>query len=337
VVDADTIYNEWFPVAIADTLEPGSFTAFGLLDRRYLLLCDRDGTVLATEDTCPHRGAQLSLGSFDGARLQCAYHGWEFDTAGRCVHQPAHPDRTPPATSSLVPITTRERYGLWWVCVGDEPRNLPSFPAYDAHPGLSLLLEPAVVESSGPRIVENFLDLAHFPYIHAGYLGEVPHTTVERYGVDVIAGELLLSNVTVWQPHPGPRATRGGPVAYDYSVSHPYAAALTKIPSEHDGGDIAGFSILLVTSPVNETACRVFRVVTVRDPDVDVDAQRAFNRTIFEQDIPIVESQLPKRLPLDVRAEVHQPADAGSLAYRKWLIERGTMYGTGRSATTKGN
>ena len=78
----------------------------------------------------------------------------------------------------------------------------------------------------------------------------------------------------------------------------------------------------------------MFRVVTVRDPEFDADAQRAFNRTIFEQDIPIVESQLPKRLPLDLRAEVHQPADAGSLAYRKWLIERGTVYGTVPSTPT---
>ena len=68
--------------------------------------------------------------------------------------------------------------------------------------------------------------------------------------------------------------------------------------------------------------------MTVRDPEVDAEAQRAFNRTIFDQDVNVVESQLPKRLPLNLRAEAHQPADAGSLAYRKWLIERGTMYGT---------
>jgi phenylpropionate dioxygenase-like ring-hydroxylating dioxygenase large terminal subunit len=322
----DAIDNEWFPVAVADAVTPGSWHPFDLLDGRYLLFCDSDGKVFVTADTCPHRGAQLSLGNFDGARVQCGYHGWQFDTTGSCVHQPAHPERTPPAASGLKQIDSRERFGLWWVCIGDDPRNIPKFVDYD--PALSITLEPAVVESSGPRIVENFLDLAHFPFVHAGYLGEVPHTTVERYGVDVIAGELVLTNVTVWQPNPGPRATSGGPVSYNYSVSHPYAAALTKTPSEHDGGDLGGFSILLVTSPLTETTCRVFRVVTVRDPETDFDAQRAFNKTIFDQDVPTIESQLPKRLPIDTRAEVHQPADAGSLAYRKWLIERGITYGT---------
>ena len=324
----DTITDEWFPAAHSSAVVAGSWHPFELLDERYVLVCSSLGEVSVYRDTCPHRGAQLSLGSFDGERIQCGYHGWEFESSGRCVHQPAHPDRNPPATSDLSAIATREGYGLWWVCVGDAPRELPRFPAYEAYPDLSVYPEPAVVQSSGPRLVENFLDLAHFPFVHADYLGQVPHTAVERYGVDVVDDELQLTDVTVWQPNPGPRATEGGPVAYNYSVSHPFAAVLTKVPSEHDGGDLGGFSILIVASPIHETACVVWRVVTVRDPDVDRDAQLAFNRTIFEQDIPIVESQLPKRLPVGPKAEIHQPADAGSLAYRKWLIARGTRYGT---------
>ena len=322
------IRNEWFAVASCADLRPGSWQPFNLLDDRFLLLCDLGGEVTVTRDTCPHRGAQLSLGSFDGERIASGYHGWEFDMTGRCIRQPAHPDRTPPAASGLELLNVSEAYGLWWVCIGEEPRNLPLFPAYEAGPGLSLTLDPAVLESSGPRIIENFLDVAHFPYVHANYLGQVPHTAISRYGVEVADGELRLSNVTVWQPKPGPLATRGGPVAYEYSVSHPYAATLTKVPSEHDGGEMGGFSILLIASPVNETECLVWRVVTVRDPEVDFAAQRDFNRTIFDQDIAIVESQMPKRLPIDPTSEAHQRADAGSLAYRKWLVRRGITYGT---------
>ncbi len=217
---------------------------------------------------------------------------------------------------------------MLWACLGDNPQNLPKYADYEADSGLSLVLEAAPLASSGPRIVENFLDLAHFPFVHAGYLGDPKISGIARYGVEVVEGVLCLTEVSVWQPNPGPSATSGGPVSYEYSVSHPYAATLTKTPSDIDGGDLGGFSILLVASPLNEIECLVWRVVTVRDPEVDADAQRAFNRTIFEQDIEVVESQLPKRLPLDLRAEVHQPADAGSLAYRKWLIERGTTYGT---------
>ena len=324
----DAIVDEWFPVADASTSAPGSATALTLLDERLLVVIGADGSCSVFRDTCPHRGAQLSLGRFDGTTIQCPYHGWEFAGDGRCVHQPAHPDRQPPAASGLPSLPTTEAFGLVWVCLGDSPRNLPEYPPYDDHPGLSMVLDPAPLASSGPRIVENFLDLAHFPYVHAGYLGEPPNTEIDRYGVDVVDGVLHLSDVTVWQPNPGPKATAGGPVSYQYSVSHPYAATLAKTPSAADGGELGGFSILLAASPITETECLVWRVVTVRDPDLDRDAQRDFNRTIFEQDIAVVESQLPKRLPLDPKAEVHQPADAGSLAYRKWLTDRGIRYGT---------
>ena len=327
----DTIHDEWFPVANAAQVEAGSMHPFELLDQRYVLLCDSAGSVHVTVDTCPHRGAQLSLGTFDGQRLQCAYHGWEFEAAGRCVYQPAHPERTPPQSAALQPVAVREQYGLWWVCSGSSPRNIPTFAAFAENRGASLVIDAARVESSGPRIVENFLDQAHFAFIHADYLGQVPHTAIERYGVATVDGELHLTNCEVWQPNPGPRATTGGVVHYDYTVSHPYAATLTKVPSEDDGGELGGFSILLIASPTTETSCNVWRVVKVADADADLDAQRAFNRTIFEQDVPIVESQRPQRLTVSPQMEKHQPADAGSLAYRKWLIARGTRYGTVRT------
>lgn len=328
VAAGDPIVDEWFPIAATDRLKSSTCTPLTLLEQRLLLTVDTDGALAVVADTCPHRGAQLSLGVFDGSTIQCPYHGWVFGLDGRCRSQPAHPHREPPAASRLTTHPVQQAFGLVWTCLGPQPRNLPHYPAFEEAPDLSLVLDHAPLASSGPRIVENFLDLAHFPYVHAGYLGAVPHTEIDRYGVDVVDEVLHLTDVTVWQPNPGPKATTGGPVSYRYAVSHPYAATLTKIPSEADGGELGGFSILLIASPVSETECLVWRVVTVRDPDVDREAQRAFNRTIFEQDIAVVESQLPKLLPLDVRAEVHQPADAGSLAYRKWLAARGIGYGT---------
>jgi phenylpropionate dioxygenase-like ring-hydroxylating dioxygenase large terminal subunit len=53
-----------------------------------------------------------------------------------------------------------------------------------------------------------------------------------------------------------------------------------------------------------------------------------FQDTIFFQDKDILESQRPRRLPLDPAAEFHQRADRASLAYRKWLKDMGLSYGT---------
>ncbi len=327
-VAPDPIVNEWFPVATAADVLPGSMHPFRLLDERYLMMCRNDGGVFVTRDSCPHRGAQLSLGSFDGERLQCGYHGWQFGAGGRCVHQPANPDATPPALASLPSVRAQEAFGLWWVCVGGEPRNLPFYGAFEAHPGLTTICAPKVVRSSGPRIVENFLDMAHFPFVHEGYLGRVPETDVVDYDVRVVGGELLATNCVFFQPQPGPSGGEGGIVTYTYGVSHPYASRLVKIPGEADGGARDGFEILLVVSPETEGTNRAWMITTAYNPEADLAAFNAFGALIFQQDVSIVESQRPVRLPLAPASEAHQRADQMSLAYRRWLIERGVRYGT---------
>ncbi|MYJ35645.1 MAG: aromatic ring-hydroxylating dioxygenase subunit alpha [Acidimicrobiaceae bacterium] len=222
----------------------------------------------------------------------------------------------------------RAGYGFWWICTGDQPRNMPIAPDHDAYPQRTVWLDPVKVESSAPRIIENFLDLAHFPFVHTGYLGQEPYTEVARYGIETTDDELRLTDCVFWQPNPGPAAAGGGPVRYRYSVSHPCAATLTKVPSTGEDDLAGGFTILIVASPVTETECVVWRSTVVHDTGADLDAQQAFNDLIFSQDIDVVESQRPRRLPVDPRMESHQPADAGSLAYRKWLGARGIRYGT---------
>ena len=148
------------------------------------------------------------------------------------------------------------------------------------------------------------------------------------YRIEADDRELQLIDCVFWQPDPGPAATGGGPVRYRYSVSHPYAATLTKVPSGQGGDGAGGFTILIVASPSTETSCVVWRSTVVHDTVADLDAQRAFNELIFSQDIDVVESQRPRRLPTDPRMESHQAADAGSLAYRRWLRARGIRYGT---------
>ena len=55
---------------------------------------------------------------------------------------------------------------------------------------------------------------------------------------------------------------------------------------------------------------------------------RQFEDIITLQDIPIVESQRPELLPLDLQAEIHLRSDRTAIAYRKWLRELGLTFGT---------
>ena len=62
--------------------------------------------------------------------------------------------------------------------------------------------------------------------------------------------------------------------------------------------------------------------------DVPEEELRSFQDRVSNQDIPIVESQRPELLPLDLQEELHVRSDRMAIAYRRWLKERGLRYGT---------
>jgi phenylpropionate dioxygenase-like ring-hydroxylating dioxygenase large terminal subunit len=319
-----TLENSWLAVANARDVPAGAAVGVELLDRPLVLWRTVDGVLGAADDQCPHRGAMLSRGEVRGERLMCPYHGWQYDAAGVCRLQPATPTLTPPPHIRLTSFEVRERYGVVWVALGEPPDDLEFFPEYDEPGARHVHHEPAWVEACGPRIIENFLDMAHFPFVHTGVLGAEPHTEVRDYTVKLTAAGLEVTDCVFWQPAATPTSEGGVDVDYAYRVPHPYVATLTKLPQ----ADVPGFSLMLVASPASEARCRAWMIASFTDPTVSEQDFHDFNQRIFLQDIPILESERPKRIPLDPRSELHQAADQASLAYRKYLRTLGVRCGT---------
>jgi nitrite reductase/ring-hydroxylating ferredoxin subunit len=48
-------------------------------DGRRYVVCHKGDAAFALDGACPHRGAPLEDGFFDGAKLVCPWHGWSFD------------------------------------------------------------------------------------------------------------------------------------------------------------------------------------------------------------------------------------------------------------------
>jgi phenylpropionate dioxygenase-like ring-hydroxylating dioxygenase large terminal subunit len=183
------------------------------------------------------------------------------------------------------------------------------------------------VHVSAPRAVENFLDLAHFPFVHQGVLGVEPHTEVKDYDVAVSSDsrEVIARRCRFYQPLSALSAKTGFEVEYIYRVPHPYCSVLYKSsaidPSRND-------VIAIFARPISEEhiSASLFMAL-VDDESTDVGLVH-FQQMIFSQDKPILENQRPRRLPLDPTAETSLRADRSSVAYRRWLHERGVRYGT---------
>ncbi len=334
----------WHPVAQATDLGTAPL-GVTLLGQRLVLWRGDGGHLQAWDDRCPHRGASLSLGCVragpDGAQLECAYHGWRFGAGGQVVSVPALPGFVPPAAHRATAYAVAEAYGLLWVCLQPDDNAaapaaaVPAIPAFAAERDGRLRkvnCGPYLVATSAPRIVENFLDMAHFGFVHEHWLGSREHTAIADYTVVATPTGLLATGCKAWQPRSSVHAEGGADVEYTYEVNAPYTAILTKIP---DASSVAlqdfRESIALFICPLTPETSQVWFRLAMNDFDSPDAKLQAFQHTIFTQDQPVLESQRPRCLPIGDNApvrELHSAADRSATAYRRYLRERGITFGT---------
>ena len=323
------ILNDWYIVAKSADLLRGQLFSTQLLEQNVLLWRSSDGQLHAWQDRCPHRGAALSLGkALADDRVACPYHGWQFDDSGRCVKMPAHPDRPVSERIQVARYQAQEQYGFIWVSLGEPEHAVPYMaePANDIHH--NHLFGPFEFNSSPGRAIENFLDMAHFPFVHPGSLGAEPYTEVKDYDVISNAGGLIAENCMFPQPQGASHVHGMTDINYTYKVLRPYVAYLLKHLSGREHDD----AMMLAATPVTEESCAVWVIWAQYYPDESVPSVKAesenWTLSIILEDLPIVNSQQPKRLPLKLTDEFHQPCDKMALAYRRWLAKLGVSYGT---------
>jgi len=313
----------WAPVSTAAALRDEPLPA-QVFDQPLVLWRDAQGHAAAFTDRCPHRGAQLSLGRVHEGRLECPYHGWRFAADGACIAIPALPGFTPPTGHRACAWQLCEAHGLLWAAPADAPTAAPfAPPQWEGLPARQVVCGPYEVATSAPRVVENFLDTAHFGFVHSGFLGERGHAQVPDYRVEHDAhGRPGVPAYRAWQPRASSAAEGGAWVDYRYQVLGPASALLTKKAE----GAAPQEAYALWACALSHEHCRVWFTLYTSDGTRSDDELQAFQDTIFSQDRPVLESQRPKRLPAPEQ-ELHCAADRLSIAYRRWLRAGGFTWG----------
>lgn len=219
-----------------------------------------------------------------------------------------------------------ERYGHLWTSFGQPDRDLFTIPEAE-EPGRRLVDCGSVkVKCSPLRAVENFLDIAHFPFVHTDILGAEPHTEVERYDVKIREdeNEVWATKVKFYQPQAAQSADGGITTDYMYRVAAPTVSVLYKTcPPRPGAWDV----ITLFVQPLTEEWCEVWPWMALYDDTTPMSELVSFQQMIFMQDRSILENQIPAKLPLDPGMETPTQADMTSIAYRRWLKKIGYTYG----------
>jgi phenylpropionate dioxygenase-like ring-hydroxylating dioxygenase large terminal subunit len=366
------------------------------------------------EARCPHRLVRLAHGTVLDRRLQCAYHGWQFEPGGACAVVPSNgPDAAvPPRAHLRTPWGVREHDGTVWIApvepgtgpavpdaraaedlltnldpglragwhpvallrelpdggeplrvrlLGDdllvhgagagEPRVDPAPAAVarrfgvlwvapeppraplidvpeDDDPGFAQgWLEPERSASPAGVLAENFLDVAHFPFVHAGTFGAAEERYVPPFDVER-TDDGLTSVQEQWFDNPGDPGVAAGvrPVRQrrraTYTYRWPFQLSLRL--EELDAGAVK--TILFVLQPEDLAATRIYTKmllhgiggVAVPPPDV-VAAEVAFEVAVLAEDLRLQQAMTVHGLPLRLRDELHVRSDRSGVALRRVL------------------
>jgi phenylpropionate dioxygenase-like ring-hydroxylating dioxygenase large terminal subunit len=316
MINDPVLINEWHVVGRSADLAEGQLVAARVLAED-IVIWRLNSKIMAWQDLCVHRGTRLSLGKIKENNLVCPYHGWTYNSAGKCVRIPAHPDQKPPEKAQVKIYRATECYGAIWVSLGHPQHGLPPYPEWEDPTFRSVVSGPHPYRAHAPRAIENFLDMAHLPFVHAGYLGEPEHAEVNDYEAEVGPEGIVANDIRMWQPDPDGTGI-GAVVSYTFRVLRPLMAYFGK----------EKYAAILAVTPVDDAYSIgwMFPCVQGRDdvPEADI---LAFQKLIIDQDVPIVESQRPELLPLDLQTELHLRSDRTAIAYRKWLKELGVTFG----------
>jgi len=331
----------WHPVARSTEIGEQPVRV-ELLGEPYVAFRSGDKPV-AFIDRCPHRLAPLSLGNREDGVLRCAYHGWCYDVSGRCVEIPAlGPGASvPPAARLQAPSAITERFGMVFLAPETPIAELPLIPEADEDGFEMLELTPTVARSGAGLVADNFLDFAHFPFVHAGTFGTDESRTLAPYEVerDGWGFRVVYEHPFANREDPGVAAgirplVQTRRMTYRYQA--PFFLSLRLEFLEAQGHNVIGFFI----QPMSEERCRLYTTLWRDDLGGDVAAKAgaiAFEQEVLNEDLAVQSRYDDLSLPLDLRSEVHTRADRNTMELRRVLSELVSAVGAAAAdASTEG-
>ncbi|WP_321886295.1 Rieske 2Fe-2S domain-containing protein [Paraburkholderia bannensis] len=307
--------RQWFPVArSADLATPQSAT---LLGERLVVWRTASGQAVVQDARCPHRGADFALGKVHGDSIACPYHGWQFAAdGGKCSHIPSLEDQCKiPPNAAIHTYPVIERFAHVWTVL-ETPATELYDPAHWRELELDWLAATPLESPTGVAVaIENFRDVAHFPFVHEVSMGPskqvVEALNVRREGLDVWMERKLDAGEGDW--------ANDGDCLMQYHCGAPGFASITYHYERLGKRIVAGFP-----SPVAYDEVRIFWGVANERGyrGADLEECLRIEEMVYLEDMPVAATIRPREIDWDARVVEHSvPADLFTLNYRRAFRE----------------
>lgn len=326
----EMLRRTWQPVSNACDLPPGKIINYTLLNIELVVARFPDGSLLAADVACTHKGARLSAGCFRNGQLMCPYHGWKFATDGECLSIPSlvAPNPEKQALSHLTTYGVQERYGYIWVKLDQSgTHELPDVPEFEDPAWNYNMGAPMKFGSGFRREIENYLDMSHFAFAHSTTLGKAADEKIPDMQITMTEDGGFQMDA----PFPALNTTHEQPgklQSAHHRRQRGYLPNFTTIRQSFLDGDER--VLVHIPSPNTHDTCTVFWSIAM-SPGFDGPppaSQMEFATTVLDEDRQMCELQIPSEVPI-------QPAKRGwgvlvtpgdTLAntfqkcFRRWLI-----------------
>ena len=283
--------NIWYFALPSSALKRGRMTARRLLGLSLLFGRGADGTPFVLRDVCPHRGIPLSHGQFDGAEIECCYHGWRFDGEGRCTAIPSlvEGQRLDLSRIRVPSLPCREAQGCIWVWWGDgdaaadDVVTLPDVPPDRAAGIAETMTFPCAIDHA----VVGLMDPAHGPFVHRSWWWRTRRSIHEK--AKAFAPSPLGFRMVRHRPSSNSRAYRllGGAPETEITFRLP------GVRIEHIRAGRHVVTGLTAVTPIDSATTQVAHLIWWTTPWLSPlrPVARLFVRAFLKQDRDVVEMQ----------------------------------------------
>ena len=218
------------------------------------------------------------------------------------------------------PAAVHESHGMVFVAIAEPVTGPPSIAEAD-DPTFDVGDLPVVrVRAGAALLADNFLDMAHFPFVHAGTFGadearEVPQYQVERTAFSFIAVyEHEFANredpLVETGEHDLVQRRR---LTYRYSAPLHLELAIEFLDA--GGTNVIGFFL----SPEDDEVVRIYSTLWRNDLDGSAEKMREaveFEMDVIAEDLRIQSQYEYLSIPLDITSEIHTRAAIARFAVK---------------------
>jgi 3-ketosteroid 9alpha-monooxygenase subunit A len=166
----------WHVVLFSQELQIGEVKQLRYFDRDLVAYRGESGQVAILDAHCPHLGANLGSGEgrVRGDDIACPFHGWTFNPQGQCVDIPyakTIPDKAVNALKGWPVLEQNGFVAMWYEREGEAPElYLPDIPEWGPEAWGDWKFYRSRIQAKPCDIIENIVDIAHFPHVHGGFV-----------------------------------------------------------------------------------------------------------------------------------------------------------------------